>query len=272
MNTEELLKVAQAHCPEMVEKTASALYLLDRISPEHVPDVLADFDTIAKTYTEKSAKVSDTLKDIGGAALNHGKTALGLGAAGLLVGAVHAVGTDMYDAAKRGLTAGRNFKRVLAQNPDLLEKYEKKDLKKVFDTVHRFGPEFTADPFLMERVLAAGMDSPDNIFGAVQNIIGARKNLQDAKRRQFTPGQYNANAFVRQDEENTLGRQFQAAQGEAQRKTQRDLAAANLVAGRAERKQKAMQHEDTYQQKQKQYEDTYEQKERHHQENLRKKP
>lgn len=206
MNTQELLEAAATHCPEMVEKTASAMFLLDKLSPEHVQDVLTDFDTISGVFTKKAGE------SFGSLVSSHGKTLAAGAVAGVALGAINAVAGDMYDAARRGLSSGRNFNRILKQNPELLEKYDKKELKKVFDTVHRFGPEFTADPFLMERVLEAGMQSPDNIFGAVQNIIGARKNLVDAKRRQFTPGVYNANAFVRQDEENEKNRVFQAGE------------------------------------------------------------
>ena len=178
MDHVEILNAANEARPDLVEKTAQALSILDKLAPEFVPEVISDFNEITGVTQEKIASA--------GSANMKG---FALGAAGLAVsGLGAAVASDLYDAAKRGLSKGSNFRRIIAANPDLLEKNQNQDVVKAFNTLHRFAPEFTSDPNLGGQLLSAMTQIPENQVGIIKDMITARKNLRDTKTKQFGPG------------------------------------------------------------------------------------
>lgn len=177
MEPEVLLQAANAARPDLISKTASAMALLGKVSPGHAEDL----------YEEVGAILSHTQEKV--AAADWGR--FGMGVAGTLAAGLSAsIATDLYDAAKRGLTKGTNFKRIMSANPELHAKFKANptEMRRAFDSVHRYAPEFTADPLVGGNLLNAAFDAPEAALGAIKDIIGARKSLQEAKAKQYSPG------------------------------------------------------------------------------------
>lgn len=174
----EILKAAGEAEPELIEKVAKALFVLEHIHPDFAADLTAELDSITEyTHEKVSADAFGGIKPWAGAVG-------GMIAAGL----AGAVATDLYDAAKRGLTKGMNYKRILEMNPDIKKNYDQKDLKKTFDTLHRYAPDFTADPNLGGQILRAMAEIPQDQHQLVKDLINSRKNLRDTKKGQFSMG------------------------------------------------------------------------------------
>jgi hypothetical protein len=92
----------------------------------------------------------------------------------------------MYDALRRGITKNLHYKTMLKENPDLRE-HTAKDVQRVFSTLHRFNPEFSADPmvagsFVRNNLSLAGSDQGTVDMHTLINLVGARKNLADIKK------------------------------------------------------------------------------------------
>lgn len=180
MNRKDILQAAQASCPELMAKTAHALALLEKVDSSFVPEVLADFDTITKFTNEKLASV--------GPGQASGLRGFGLAVGGAIAaGLATAVAGDLYDAARKGLTKGTNFKRIMAANPDL-KNYDKARVRQSFDTLHRYGPEFTADPLMGGSLLKAVAGLEGNEHTLIKDVIKARKEFYDAKKSRFSAG------------------------------------------------------------------------------------
>lgn len=177
MNSEILQAVGEAE-PQILEKVAQALFVLEHIHPDFAADLTAELDSITEyTHEKMSADTFSGIKPWLGAVG-------GMAAAGL----VGAVATDLYDAAKRGLTKGMNYKRIIEMNPDIKKNYDQKDIKKTYDTLHRYAPDFTADPNLGGQILRAMAEIPQDQHQLVKDLINSRKNLRDTKKGQFAMG------------------------------------------------------------------------------------
>lgn len=176
MTAQELLAAAYEAKPELVEKTANALFVLEQWEPEFAKELADDIATITNVTMEKSASIGELA----------GKAALGVGS-GLALGIAGAVAGDMYDAAKRGLTKGTNLKRILVNNPEL-QRGDKKVLINSFNTLHRYAPEFTADPMLGGQVLSRMIELPNDQLNLVKDLLSSRKVLVEAKKNQFSMG------------------------------------------------------------------------------------
>lgn len=172
MNSDEILVAVGKHEPELMSKTAQMVALLGRIEPDFVGDVLGDFNTILDVVSEKTA------------ALNWQPYAVAMGAtAG--GGLLNAIATDLYDAAKKGLTKGRNFKRIMEANPNLKREVDGKNLRMAFNSLHRFAPDFTSDPLVGGALLKQVAELPQMSHKTIVELIGARKDILDAKGRHF---------------------------------------------------------------------------------------
>lgn len=169
MTLEEALKLADETAPELLMKTAGAVAALEKIAPGFVPDVYRGFEEVAEYVTEKTAANWGGLgASVGGAVLG----GLGVSIAG-----------DLYDVAKRGLSAGRNFRRIMDANPSLKHDVDPARLKPAFDAIHRYAPEMTADPMVGGSLLRAITElPPGSEHSLISNIISARKNLGDARK------------------------------------------------------------------------------------------
>lgn len=179
MSFEKTLDLAEQAAPEMVEKTAEAVALLGRVAPEFVPEVLSDF--------QKVASVANTKVKVAGAVDTAKAVAIGAGGA-LAASLGAAIASDLYDAAKRGLTKGVNFKRIMDANPNLKHDVEDpKRLKPAFDALHRYAPDFTSDPMVGGALLKSLANMPaGNEHNIITNLISARKNLVETKNKQFS--------------------------------------------------------------------------------------
>jgi hypothetical protein len=176
MTPTDILQAAADERPDLIEKVAQAMFVLERISPEYAKELADDIVEIT-TYTHEKLSAS--------------ASSLALGAAGALgIGLAGSVASDLYDAAKRGLTKGRNFNRMMASTPDL-KNFDKKDLQNSFNTIHRFAPEMTADPILAANLVRGLAVSPENSVGFVKELLTSRKNLADSKGRQYSMGPLN---------------------------------------------------------------------------------
>lgn len=175
MTSQELLAEVNKVHPDIIEKTAEALSVLEELEPEFARELSEDITAITNVTMEKAAAADF--------ALNVGK---GI-ATGVGVGLLGAVAGDLYDAAKRGLTKGTNLKRILANNPEL-QRGDKKALINSFNTLHRYAPEFTADPMLGGQILNRMVELPNDQLNLVKDLLASRKVLREAKKNQFTLG------------------------------------------------------------------------------------
>lgn len=174
MNAQELVKMAGESHPELIGKTAVALSMLEKVAPEFLPDTVQEMNYILNMPIEKLAAAPTS--------------SFGSALAGSIGSAVvGAVASDLYDAAKRGLTKGSNFQRIMEFNPEL-KKFDKKQLTAAYDTLHRFAPEFTADPNLGGQILHNMADLPNNQRVMIESLIKQRKELRDTRKNQLSPG------------------------------------------------------------------------------------
>lgn len=114
-----------------------------------------------------------------------GNAALGIGAA---AGAsiAYSLAGDMYEALKRGITKGRDYRQMMRANPDLSE-MPASDVQKAFSTLHRFNPEFASDPtvagaFVRKNALYQEFDTRQ-----LSDLVTSRKNLADIKKLSPVP-------------------------------------------------------------------------------------
>lgn len=177
MTSEEILAAAHEANPDFVEKTAKALMVLEQWEPEFAKELAADIQTITTVTMEKSAGA-------GLDAIGQGAKMIGVGAG---LGLAGSVAVDLYDAAKRGLTKGTNLKRIMVNNPEL-QRSDKKALISSFNTLHRYAPEFTADPMLGGQILSRMIELPNDQLNLVKDLLSSRKTLLESKKSQFAMG------------------------------------------------------------------------------------
>jgi len=100
----------------------------------------------------------------------------------IATGIAYNLAGDLYDSLRRGLTKGRNYRNMLAANPDL-KREDGQKVRRAFEVLHQFNPEFSGNP------VVAGSFVRDqaqlNELGNIQmlgNLVSARKNLSDIKK------------------------------------------------------------------------------------------
>lgn len=177
MQAHDILQAANEARPDLISKTASAIAILEKLSPGHASDLAQEMGTII-SYTSEKTAAADFRN-------------FGMGVAGTLVaGLGTAVASDLYDAAKRGLTKGQNFSRIMEANPELHARFkaDPKAMRMSFDTIHRYAPEFTADPILGGSLLLSAVESPSSSVAMIKDLVGARKSLREAKAKQYSAG------------------------------------------------------------------------------------
>jgi len=178
---------------ELLEKVAEvrpdAYAMLEKAATELNGTPFYD-ELVAETQAiVKKASAMDVVRRAGGYARQAGEalkgpanalkgpaTWLGGAAGGAL--ALSAAG-DLYDAAKRGLTKGRNFSTMMKSNPDLADA-DPEQVKSVFSTLHRFNPEFSADPSVAGQFVRQGLSYGTDL-DTVGKLTQTRKNVQDAR-------------------------------------------------------------------------------------------
>ncbi len=187
MNT-EILKLAAEAEPETMMKAVQAIELTEKIAPEFVPDILADFATITDVTTEKIASIPG----IGALGPKAASTAIGIATVvgtGVAASLGSHIAADLFDAAKRGLSKGRNYKRIMDASPNLKnEVIDKSRIRPAFESLHRFAPDFMSDPLMGASLLKALANQPGgNEYQLMEKLIGSRKNLLEIKEKQMRP-------------------------------------------------------------------------------------
>lgn len=140
-------------------------------------EILGELDGVLKTAAASFGEMSKVMGN-GALSLGKGIAVTALGGVGM------ALASDMYDAARRGLTKTRNYKRMMAANPDLSEK-PAETIQSIFSTLHRFNPDFASDPLVAgsfvrnhaQLEVGVGLDS-------MKHLVDARKGLSESRRLQ----------------------------------------------------------------------------------------
>ena len=212
MNSQDLIVAANEERPDLMEKTAAILNVVGKFDPWFAQGILEDIDGVTQ---HALYKVAASPAAVWGAAV--GGT--------LLSGLLGSVATDLYDVAKRGLTKTRNFNEIMKVNPELRH-IDKERLRRSYDALHRYAPEFTADPLLGGTLLSAVAKVPGNEHVVIKDLLNARKNLQDATHTQYRPGTVGIELESDADIKREVGQRTQEIQMEKMRQgftTQRDL-------------------------------------------------
>lgn len=175
MTFTEALHLAEKAQPELMQKTANAVRALEKLAPEMVPGVLDEFRQIGAIFEEKS-KTASIAGEVG-------KTILTTVAAG----AGLALATDLWNAAKKGLSKGSNWKRIMQANPNLREEVAHPErLPSAYDTLHRFAPEVSADPVVSGAVLRILADTPPQThLDHLKRLVDVHKTIADGRARPF---------------------------------------------------------------------------------------
>lgn len=175
MTTEEILQAVAEGQPELMAKTAQIVAITERLHPDFVPGIVQDFETICSVVKEKTASDKAT-----------GWKSYGIGVGAHVAGGLlSAIATDLYDAAKRGLSKGRNYQRIMEANPTLKRDVDRKSLSMAFDALHRYAPDFTADPLIGGALLKNIAELPNMSHKTIVELIGAQKNIAEGKGRHF---------------------------------------------------------------------------------------
>ncbi len=76
-------------------------------------------------------------------------------------GVALSLASDLYEAARRGLTKSRHWSNMLEQDPSLAEQSKTDPMvKTVFTTLHRFNPEFSGDPHVAASFVKNMLEYP----------------------------------------------------------------------------------------------------------------
>lgn len=173
MLPDQILKEAAAVEPGLVAKIAVALSMIEGQCPEFLEETASEMNEVVHQSNAKLASVAPqtwgAAKLVGGAAASALATT---------------IASDLYDAAKRGLTKGTNLNRIMEMNPQL-KSYDKSDVKKAFNSLHKFAPEFTSDPNLGGQILHRLVELPNDQHNLIRELISSRKNIRDIRRSQF---------------------------------------------------------------------------------------
>ena len=94
-------------------------------------------------------------------------------------GVALALAGDMFDALKRGITKGHNYRKMLSDNPDL--NGDDPDVIRNFNTLHRFNPEYSADPNVAGAYVRQAKQFSGDI-GMVHGLTQARQNVRGARK------------------------------------------------------------------------------------------
>lgn len=156
-------------------------------------EVAAEMDQIIKTAEDAAQKLAFSL---GGMAQGFGNAAgtMAENPAARYIGATVAGGIalslagDLYEAARRGLTKSRHWSSMLEANPDLAEQAKgDPNVKMMFETLHRFNPEFSGDPHVAANYVKAQLEYPADL-SIIQGLVQSRKNVRDAGGLRPIPG------------------------------------------------------------------------------------
>lgn len=175
MSSELILMAISEHEPVMMAKIATAVKMTEELDPSFANEAAQEMSQVLEYTTEKvAAGWGDFGRNVGAYAAS---------------GLVGSVATDLYDIAKRKLTESGNYKNMMALGHPGLSAHSPEQVRKAFDTVHRFAPELTSDPTTTSSVVNLLLQNPDNQFNVLKELINSRNNLRNARKSQFSmPG------------------------------------------------------------------------------------
>ena len=85
-----------------------------------------------------------------------------------------------YDALRRAMTKGRDFKAMMAVNPEL-KKIDAATVQKHFSVLHRFSPELAADPTVAAAWIKQTAQFDEVGMNSVRDLIGTRKSIMEGR-------------------------------------------------------------------------------------------
>jgi hypothetical protein len=237
MTTEEILQAVSEGQPELMAKTAQIMAITERLHPEFVPGIVQDFETICSVVKEKTAQGNPAQPFIRPLALHVGGTVAG--------GLLGAIATDLYDAAKRGLSKGSNYRRIMEANPTLKRDVDKRQLSMAYDALHRYAPDFTADPLIGGALLKNIAELPNMSHKTIVELIGAQKNIAEGKGRHFAEMAKLGPVLTSADVERTrdISRKAERAEEAAGRASQFAAEQASRAEERAARASQSVRQE-----------------------------
>lgn len=194
MNLEELIKVSAVANPEAMNEVADCFR---RLSPELVPELVAEFQYIADHVNEKSkeAGAMDSLATAWGKFKGHlgafdsatGKipsSAAKTLAGSLVVGLGLAASTDFLRSAKSKLTGDKKFKQMMEAHPYLRER-PVSELRQAFKSLQHFAPDVASDPLASGAIVyRLANSSPGDHDRALRDAVAIEK---DRPRRDLFP-------------------------------------------------------------------------------------
>lgn len=123
---------------------------------------------------------------------------------------------DLYDAARRGLTKSRHWSAMLEANPDLADRAkEDPNVQVMFNTLHRFNPEFSGDPHVAASFVKAQLEYPDDV-GIPQNLVKAHNEIRSSSGIRPIPGMpLKTPADLQEQQFRMQGQQAQTANSQA---------------------------------------------------------
>lgn len=162
----------------VIEKLAAAGYLsqdqVDRVR-SNVRSFFNEMDSNPDFASETLDKTAGFVGDVAGH-VDPAKTVAGLITAGLVVGAATG-GRDIYDAVKGKIMHHRSFGKMMDMNP-ALKKHDKKMVNAAFNTLHRFNPDYAADPLVAGTFVQNALDMSRVDVGTVNSLVDANSKLK----------------------------------------------------------------------------------------------
>lgn len=137
-------------------------------------EILGEIQTLVKeAEVDWKGVAKSTAKNLGsGAALFGGALATAIAAD---------LASDLYHAIKSGLSRSKNFKNMVATNPDL-KKHNPKDVKAIFDTLHHVAPELASNPTIAGSFVKNQLDYAGGIdVQTLQSLSSTEKNVNQAR-------------------------------------------------------------------------------------------
>ena len=77
---------------------------------------------------------------------------------------------------------------MLGANPTLRVKGNLPFVKRHFNTLHKFNPEYASDPHVAGSYIKSNIDLESDDIGAIHSLVQARKHIMDARRMPQAPG------------------------------------------------------------------------------------
>jgi hypothetical protein len=149
-------------------------------------EIMSELDTLIKKATfQKTANPGLLSRLSGGFKAGLGSMAgpaAGIGGV-VAAGVAASLAGDMYDALKRGITKGRDYRSMMAENPDLSD-LDAKHVQKAFSVLHKFNPDFAGDPTVAGNFVRQQATLENQAFDTRQlsEIIGSRAHLTNLKK------------------------------------------------------------------------------------------